>query len=397
MLDALVSEARNKGASDLHLEAGLPAAMRIRGALRVSGQPMAGQALLEAARGIIGARNWNDFVARRSFDGSKVLGRVHCRLSIFQTARGIGMAIRLLSGFQPTLERLNLHPEIGRLAERPHGLLLICGPTGSGKSSTLAALIEHLNQGPAKHIITIEDPIEYRYRPHKAFIRQREVGRDTPSFEQALLDALREDPDVLMVGEMRRRETMQLTLEAAETGHLVLATLHSSTTVEALQRLVSAFAPEAQASVRSQLAGCLVGVVAQRLVYRDPPGLRVPECEILTASSGVRGMVREGRFLNIQSAIETGASQYMWTFERYRGWLDGQRSWSRRADGDVVAPAARPAALAARPVARPEASEPAPLDPAVSATGPTRRAPAAAGGGDVDVLEGLIAALEGRK
>src|SRR5207253_230283 len=180
-----------------------------------------------------------------------------------------------LSTFQATVEKLNLHPDLRKLVARDNGLILVSGPTGCGKSSTLAALIQEINLSEARHIVTIESPIEYSFRPRRAYIRQREVGRDTPSFEQALLDALREDPDVLMVGEMRDPETMRLTLNASETGHLVLATVHSSTCAEALQRVVSAFPAEIQSSVSSQLADCLVAVISQRLRFRADLNIRV--------------------------------------------------------------------------------------------------------------------------
>src|SRR3954468_5863211 len=173
-------------------------------------------------------------------------------MNILQTSRGIGFAIRLLASFQATIESLNLHPDLKKFITHPHGLILISGPTGSGKSSTLAALIQEINLADTRHIVTIEEPIEYPFRPRRSYIRQREVGRDTPSFEQALLDALREDPDVLMVGEMRDPETMRLTLSASETGHLVLATVHSSTCAEALQRIVSAFPAEIQTGIAAQ-------------------------------------------------------------------------------------------------------------------------------------------------
>src|SRR5882672_8370034 len=198
-LESLVSLAQNNGASDLHLEAGLPAALRIRGALRTTGEPVPAKLLLEMARGVIDEEEWGRFLERRSIDLSKTLGGVRCRINILQTARGIGFAIRLLSTFQATVEKLNLHPDLKKLVAHDNGLILVSGPTGCGKSSTLAALIQEINLTEARHIVTIESPIEYAFRPRRAYIRQREVGRDTPSFEQALLDALREDPDVLMV------------------------------------------------------------------------------------------------------------------------------------------------------------------------------------------------------
>jgi twitching motility protein PilT len=237
------------------------------------------------------------------------------------------MAIRLLSAFQATVEKLNLHPDLKKLTRHANGLILVSGPTGCGKSSTLAALIQEINLAEARHIITVESPIEYSFRPRRSFIRQREVGRDTPGFEQALLDALREDPDVLMVGEMREPETMRLTLNAAETGHLVLATVHSSTCAEALQRVVASFPAEIQGSISAQLADCLVGVISQRLRFRPELNIRVPECEILMATHAVKNFIRLREFFRLASALETGAEHDMWSFQRYAKWLDNRTSW----------------------------------------------------------------------
>src|SRR5207237_8784759 len=202
-LASLIASAQERGASDLHLEAGLPAAMRIRGTLQIFGEPLPAKVLFEIARETICPEQWPSFVERRSFDLSKTIQGVRCRINILHSSRGVGFAIRLLSSFQATVEKLNLHPDLKKLVNRPHGLILVSGPTGCGKSSTTAALLQEINLAEARHIVTIESPIEYTFRPRRAYIRQREVGRDTPSFDQGLLDALREDPDVLMVGEMR--------------------------------------------------------------------------------------------------------------------------------------------------------------------------------------------------
>src|SRR3954469_24137870 len=326
-LESLVAQAQSNGASDLQLEAGLPAALRIRGTLRIIGEPLPGKQLLEAAQELLGAEQWQHFLERRSFDLSRTIQGVRCRVNVLQTSRGVGFAIRLLATFQATLEKLNLHPDLKKLIEPTNGLILVSGPTGSGKSSTLAALLQEINLGEARHIVTIESPIEYTFRPRRSYIRQREVGRDTPSFDQALLDALREDPDVLMVGEMRDPETMRLTLNASETGHLVLATVHSSTCAEALQRVVSAFPAEIQSSVAAQLADCLVGVISQRLRFRPDLNIRVPECEILMATHPIKAFIRNRDFFKIVSVLETGAGHDMWTFDRYRTWLDRKPNW----------------------------------------------------------------------
>lgn len=327
-LETLVQSAQEQGASDLHLEPSLPAAIRVRGALRTIGEPIGGPLLLETARGLIGEEQWPVFLERRSYDLSRTIRGVRCRINILQSSRGVGMAIRLLSSFQATLEKLNLHPDLKKLVAHTHGLVLVSGPTGSGKSSTLAALIQEINSTDARHVVTVESPIEYTFRPNRAFIRQREVGRDTPSFEQALLDALREDPDVLMVGEMREPETMRLTLNASETGHLVLATVHSSSCAEALQRVVAAFPADIQGNVAAQLADCLVGVITQRLRFRPELQIRVPECEVLISTHPIKAFIRSRDFFKIPSALETGAEHGMWTFDRYRTWLDRRKTWS---------------------------------------------------------------------
>jgi twitching motility protein PilT len=327
--DSLIALAQNNGASDLHLEGGLPPALRIRGALRTAGEPLPSKDLLNMARSLLGEEAWPEFLQRRSADFSRTIHGVRCRINVLHSARGVGFAVRLLSTFQASIDKLNLHPDLKKIMTAHSGLILVSGATGSGKSSTMAALIEEVNAAETRHILTIESPIEYMFRPRKAYIRQREVGRDTPSFEQALIDSLREDPDVLMVGEMRDPETMRLTLSASETGHLVLATVHSSSCAEALQRVVSAFPAEIQSGVSAQLADCLVAVICQRLLFRQDQGIRVPECEILMANHAVKNFIRNRDFFKIVSSLETGAEHGMWSFTRYRKWLESKKTWSK--------------------------------------------------------------------
>jgi twitching motility protein PilT len=339
MLEALIKKAKSMDASDLHLEAGLPAVFRIRGELKTLGKPLDSNALLLAGRGLIGDKNWPYFVEQCSFDLSVNIQGVRCRINIMKTNRGVGLAIRLLSSFQPTLEKLNLHPDLMDIAHHSHGLILIGGSTGSGKSSTLAALIQEINHSQAKHIITIENPIEYHFKVVKSFIRQREVGRDTPSFSQGLMDALREDPDVLMIGEMREPDIMKQTLNAAETGHMVLSTVHSGSVVEALQRVVSNFPADVQTGIRAQLADCLLAVVCQRLIYRPDLNIRVPECEILFANMTVKSIVRNGKFFKLNDVLQTGALDHMWSLQRYKEWLENRTDWYIRKDDTGRQPA----------------------------------------------------------
>ena len=351
-LEHFVTLAREAGASDLHLEGGMPPALRVRGELKMSGAPVAPALLTEVARELIG-EGWPAFLERRSFDLARVVAGVRCRINVLQTTRGIGLAIRLLSPFQATLKKLNLHPQLRKLIDSKHGLVVVCGPTGSGKSTTLAALLQEINLTETRHIVTIESPTEYVLTPRLSLIRQREVGRHTPSFAQALVDSLREDPDVLMVGELRESETMRLTLNAAETGHLVLTTVHSSSCAEALQRIVAAFPPELQGGICSQLADCLVAVVCQRLRYRADLGMLVPECEILTSSTATRGVIRQGQFFKLGTVLEGGGQDGSWSFARYAEWLENKKDWvlpSERpepAEQAVEAPVA--AALPAAP------------------------------------------------
>jgi twitching motility protein PilT len=366
-LRALISLAKSEGASDLHLEPGLAPMLRVRSNLRPIGEPVAGELTLEWARQIISSDDWPQFEQRRSMDLSRKMEGVRCRINVFHTSRGIGFAIRLLPASSPTIESLNLLPDLKNLVTHPHGLILISGPTGCGKSTTLAALIQTINLTEARHIVTIENPIEFTFRPRRAFIRQREVGRDTPSFEQALLDSLREDPDVLMVGEMRDPETMRLTLTAAETGHLVLATVHSSNCAEALQRVVGAFPAEIQNNVAAQLADCLIGAISQRLQFRPGLNICVPECEILMATLPIKNYIRTREFFKIISSLETGAEYGMWTFQRYRSWVDKRANFhqaSREAeveDEEPVTVASPPSPASPRPA--PASSAPRPAAP----------------------------------
>ena len=383
-LETLVGLAASNGASDLHLEASLPAAMRIRGSLRTTGDPIPAPVLLEMARRAMGEEEWPRFLEQKSFDGSRSIHGTRCRLNIMQTARGVGFAIRLLASFTATIEKLNLHPDFKKLVTGAHGLILVSGATGSGKSSTLAALIQEINLTDTRHIVTIESPIEYTFHPRRAYIRQREVGRDTPSFEQALIDSLREDPDVLMVGEMRDPETMRLTLNASETGHLVMATVHSSTCAEALQRVVSAFPAEIQSSVAAQLADSMLAVISQRLHFRPQQSIRVPECEILVPTHAVKNFIRTRDFFKIPSSLETGAEHGMWTFQRYRGWLDNRKNWY--IPGQAPEPAESelppPAPLGGRPPAFPIAAKTGKSEPK---TGLTRHAPETKGPAIIEI------------
>jgi len=330
-LKELIFTACSMRASDLHLEAGTPLLVRVMGELLAVGEPISGAHLIQIGKELLGTDGWNQFVARGSADVSIRIGGTQCRINLYRTVRGIALAVRLLTSSVEGLRACNLHPDLRKLTEARTGLVVVSGPTGSGKSTTLAALIGEINSAYARHVITIESPLEYVFINRRSYIRQREIPTHSPSFEQAIIDALRENPDVLVITEMRTPEVMRLTLNAAETGQLVLATLHSSTCAEALSRISMAFPAEIQGSILAQLADCLVGVVCQRLEFLTEAQLRVPRCEVLMASSAAKGTIRAGQFSQLATVIQSGAEHGMWSFDRYQRWMAQKRDWERPA------------------------------------------------------------------
>lgn len=359
-----VLQARTLGASDVHLQAGTPVVVRVRGELSAISEVLAAARVAEMGRELLNNEQWEQFRARGSADLSINVAGTRCRVNLFQTIRGVALAVRLLTSSTNTLKSCNLHPDLSRLTEAQTGLVIVSGPTGCGKSTTLAAMIEEINASRARNIITIESPIEYLYTNSRSFVRQREVPTHSPSYEQAIIDALRENPDVLVIGEMRTPEAMRLTLNAAETGHLVLATMHSSTCAEALNRLCMSFPSEIQGSVRAQVADCLVAVVCQRLEYLQDYQLRVPLCEVLITNSNARGTIRGGSFSQLATVIQSGGEDGMWSFERYRRWMEQKRDWvmpSRQVASpsiDVEPSYVAPPPPVARPAPKPAAETP---------------------------------------
>ena len=360
-----VRAAVTSGASDLHLEPGQPLGVRRDGKLNLEGPPCSAADTRAWVDALLRENDLEQLREQRAVSVARTVAGVRCRVSVLQSARGLGVAVRLLSSFEPTLEKLNLHPDLSRLIDADHGLVLICGPTGSGKSSTLAALVQEINLSDCRHVVTLERPIEYALRPRRALLRQREVGRDTPSFERGLKDVLREDPDVVLVGEMRSGETMRLTLDAAETGHLVMATMHSGSCIEALQRFAGSMPEDSQEHHRAQLADCLVAVVAQRLVYRADLELRVPELEVLWGTNASRNLVRMAQYHQLQTVMESGIKDGHMTRARYRAWLDSRAHFHGSDEGD-------------RLPADSEGSDPQVLDriPSAPAESPRQESPA---------------------
>ena len=323
-----IRKARELGASDLHVEADGPIIARVRGKLQPLGETCSAVDLQQTSEELLGAEGWAGFLSRGSADISVQVAGTRCRVNLFRTIRGIAFAVRLLAPSIRDLRSCNLHPDLRRLTEPTTGLVVISGPTGSGKSTTLAALIEEINATQARNIITLESPLEYVYTNRRSFIRQREIPTHSPSFEQAITDALRENPDVLVISEMRTPEVMRLTLNAAETGHLVLATMHSATCAEALTRVCMSFPAEIQGSIRAQLADCLVGVLCQRLDYLSSRRLRVPRCELLLGSTSAKGTIRAGAFSHLANVIQSSGEEGMWSFDRYGRWIEQRTDWA---------------------------------------------------------------------
>jgi pilus retraction protein PilT len=245
------------------------------------------------------------------------VGRI--RVNVYASDEGLCAAVRILRREAPTLSELNLPPQLEPLIELPHGLVISCGPTGSGKSSTQAALIQHALRARAQVVVTLEDPIEYVIRPMRpaGLVRQREVGTHVRDFATGLRDALREDPDILLIGEMRDPETISLAITAAETGHLVFASLHSRTASAAVERIVDTYPPERQRQIRVQLADSLRAVIAQRLIPSADGSGRVPAVELLRVTYGVANLIREGRTAQIVNALQAGSGDGMLVLERH--------------------------------------------------------------------------------
>ena len=301
----IIAAARSLGASDVHLSCGLPPRCRVDGALRDLPEPALTPAETEAAAmELAGEAGFARLAETGELDLSAVLAGSRCRLNLFRQQGTYAAAIRLLSDRIPALEDLGLPPAVHGFLNYPRGLVLITGETGSGKSTTLAALLQRLNETRPLHILTLEDPVEYRYPAGRCTINQREVGRDTASFAAGLRSALREDPDVILVGEMRDLDTIETALTAAETGHLVFATVHTQSAADAVDRVVGVFPGERQQQIRLQLSMTLRAVLSQRLLPRQGGG-RVLCCEVMQVDGAIRNLIREGKTPQIRNAIQT--------------------------------------------------------------------------------------------
>ncbi|WP_110707546.1 type IV pilus twitching motility protein PilT [Salinicola sp. CR57] len=303
-------------ASDLHLSAGLPPMIRVDGDMRRLNVPALDDSQVRRLiYDVMNDRQRRDFEATLETDFSfEVTGVSRFRVNVFTQGRGAGAVFRTIPSSVLTLDDLGLGDVFRRLAMLPRGLVLVTGPTGSGKSTTLAAMIDYVNSNRQEHILTIEDPIEFVHESKRCLINQREVHRDTKGFAPALRSALREDPDVILVGELRDLETIRLALTAAETGHLVFGTLHTTSAAKTIDRIIDVFPGDEKGMVRSMLSESLQAVISQTLLKREAGG-RVAAHEILVATSAIRNLIREGKVAQMYSAIQTGGSLGMQTLD----------------------------------------------------------------------------------
>ncbi|MDD5433435.1 MAG: PilT/PilU family type 4a pilus ATPase [Candidatus Pacebacteria bacterium] len=318
ILKSALESAIAKNASDVHIVVGHPFVFRVAGDLipQSDSQIISPEDGIGLALALMGPERKERFMKEKEIDFAySYSNKVRFRVNIFFQMGYVSMALRLISLKIKTVEELNLPVAVKKFSSAQHGLVLITGASSQGKSTTLAALVDEINHNRREHIITIEDPIEYIFQDDQSLIEQREVTQDTLSFANALRAALREDPDVIMVGEMRDLETIATTITAAETGHLVFATLHTNSASQTIHRAIDVFPSDQQDQVRAQLAASLLGVVSQRLIPGNNKNF-LPACEILVANSGVANLIRENKIHEIPSIIETSQQSGMCTLNK---------------------------------------------------------------------------------
>jgi twitching motility protein PilT len=317
-IEVLLEEVIKRKASDLHLQVGIPPMIRVDGALLAipATDALTDETIETLIFSILDEDQKQILLKDKEFDFSFAFGDMgRFRVNAFHERGNLAAALRLITNEILTIEQLGLPPIVNKFADYPRGLVLVTGPTGSGKSTTLAAMIHKINAERASHIITIEDPIEYTHKSNKSVIVQREVHYDTYSFSAALRSALREDPDVVLVGEMRDLETIASAITIAETGHLVFATLHTNSAAQSIDRMIDVFPPHQQPQIRSQLSNILTAIVSQRLIPTIGGG-RVAAAEIMVATPAVRNIIREGKTHQLDAVIQTGAEFGMQSMDK---------------------------------------------------------------------------------
>lgn len=316
-VNQILKDAVNTGASDIHITAGLPPMIRRDGNLHAAGTaPLTSDDARVLVEALTAGDHRNRIHRSKDSDFTYVIedfGRF--RVNAYQQRGSLAAAIRPIPAHIPSIESLRLPALLSDLTRCHSGLILVTGATGSGKSTTIAAMVDHINRERAVHILTLEDPIEYTFQSRRAMVNQREIGTDSADFQSAMRSALREDPDVIVVGELRDLETMRAALTLAETGHLVFATLHTRSAPATIDRFIDAFSAEQQNQVRTQLSGSLQAVISQQLICKVSGG-RIAAIEILTATAAVRSLIREGKTHQLANAIETGGEAGMISMDR---------------------------------------------------------------------------------
>lgn len=308
LMDTIVEQAEALRASDVHIAAGVPIRLRVDGRLCDMGDHILSADDCEAIARDAAGDDYEKIASIGELDmAGTYAGHVRCRLNIYRSMRGVCLAIRLLSNTIPKLEGLGLPPVVMDFPTYNKGIVLVTGETGSGKSTTLAAILNQINHTRPDHIITLEDPIEYVYEPQMCSIDQREIGRDTVSYAEGLRAILREDPDVILIGEMRDLDTIETALTAAETGHLVFGTLHTNSASDSIDRLVDVFPEGRQRQIRLQLSMVLQAVLSQQLLPRASGEGRVVACEVMIVNHAIRNLIREGKTPQIENTLATTA------------------------------------------------------------------------------------------
>jgi len=346
LIDKLLQAAVKQGASDIHIVVGQPPVFRLHGRMRkLETKVLEADDTVQLMKSIAPERCQRELQESGSSDFGFAFGTLaRFRVSIFKQRGNISMVLRQIPNDKLTPEQLGLPESVIKLCLRPRGLVLVTGPTGSGKSTTLASLVNYINESHDHHIITIEDPIEFYHEHKKSTINQREVGVDVPSFSEAIRRALRQDPDCILVGEMRDLETIQAAISAAETGHIVFGTLHTNSAMGTVNRLIDAFPGNLQDQIRTQLSASLLGVVAQTLLPKIGGG-RVAAYEILVVTAGIANLIRENKTFRIGSAIQTGSKFGMQLMDDalYQHWAAGRVTVE-----DILSKSHRPDDLAKR-------------------------------------------------